>query len=201
MKIYFSPASPYVRKVLLAAHELGLAERIENLPSAAHPINRDAIIRKTNPLGQVPTFFTDDGTVLYDSRVICEYLDDLAGGQLFGGGAARWRNLTQAAAGDGLIVAALLARYEAVARPPELNWEAWTKGQFGKVTDVIDLIESLSSDLASRVDIATITFASGLSYLDFRFPSFNWRDGHPRTTEWFADFSRRPSMVATKLAG
>src|SRR4051794_40691932 len=114
MKIYFSPASPYVRKVMVVAHELRLADRIERLPSAAGPVVRDATIRQHNPIGQVPTFFTDDGTVLYDSRVICEYLDDFGGGTFFGSGPARWRNLTDAALGDGLLGAALLARYEAV---------------------------------------------------------------------------------------
>src|SRR3954451_22246874 len=122
MKIFYSPASPYVRKVMVVAHELGLADRIERLPSAAGPVARDAAIREHNPLGQVPTFFTDDGAVLYDSRVICEYLDDLGGGSFFGSGAARWRNLTDAALGDGLLGAALLARYEAVLRPEPLRW-------------------------------------------------------------------------------
>ena len=86
MKVYFSPASPFVRKVLVAAHELGLSDRIERLACAAHPINRDMDIVAQNPLGQVPTFFTDDGRVLYDSRVICEYLDSLGQGRLFGSG-------------------------------------------------------------------------------------------------------------------
>lgn len=200
MKIYFSSSSPYVRKVLVAAHELGLDERIERLPSAAHPINRDATIRRFNPLGQVPTFFTDDGTVLYDSRVICEYLNDLAAGTLWGAGTARWRILTEAAAGDGMLVAALLARYEAVARPTELAWEPWAKAQMSKITDVIGLVESLLPDLASRIDIATITFACGLSYLDFRFPSFDWKSSHPSTAKWYSDFSQRPSMTATQLS-
>lgn len=83
MKIYFSPTSPYVRKVLVVAHALGLADRIEKLPSAAHPVHRDRGIVAHNPLGQVPTFFTDEGVMLTDSRVICEYLDALGGGGLF----------------------------------------------------------------------------------------------------------------------
>jgi glutathione S-transferase len=198
MKIYFSAASPYVRKVMVVAHELGLADRIEKLPSAAGPVARDARIRKDNPLGQVPTFFADDGTVLYDSRVICEYLDELGGGQLFGNGVTRWRNLTHAALGDGLLGAALLARYEAVLRPDPLRWADWTAGQMGKIKDAIDRMETV--DLNDRMDIGVITFGCGLGYLDFRFPEFDWRSDHPQTAAWFDAFSRRPSMNETRPA-
>src|SRR3546814_5307332 len=94
MKIYFSPASPFVRKCLVAAAELGLpADSIEKLPSAAHPVNRDQSIIKSNPLGQVPTFIADDGQMMADSRVVCEYLDDLAKGNLFPKDATRWEVL------------------------------------------------------------------------------------------------------------
>lgn len=111
MKLFYSPTSPFVRKVMVVAHELGLADRLERLPSAAHPVNRDKSIISHNPLGQVPTLLTDDGQVLADSRVICEYLDDLAGGGLFPkAGAARWRALVDQTLGDGLLGAALLAR-------------------------------------------------------------------------------------------
>ncbi len=198
MKIYFSPASPYVRKVMVVAHELGLADRIERLPSAAGPVQRDATIRQDNPLGQVPTFFTDDGTVLYDSRVICEYLDDLGAGTFFGAGPSRWRNLTDAALGDGLLGAALLARYEAVLRPEPLRWADWSRGQLEKVTDAVDRMEAMK--LGSRLDIGTVTFACGLGYLDFRFPDLDWRAGRPNVTAWYADFAQRPSMVATAPA-
>ena len=112
MKVYYSPASPFVRKVLVSAHELGLADRIELLSCAAHPINRDQEIVAHNPLGQVPTFFTDDGSVIYDSRVICEYLDSFSPGRLLGSGESRWRALTEQSLADGLLDAALLARYE-----------------------------------------------------------------------------------------
>jgi len=198
MKIYFSAASPFVRKVFVCAHELGLADRIEKLPSAAHPVNRDATIRQHNPLGQVPTFFNDEGEVLYDSRVICEYLNALAKGGLFGDENTRWRILTEGAMGDGLLGAALLSRYEVVARPTTLKWDQWEQGQLGKIADVLDRIEHGVPDLAARVDIATITFACGLGYLDFRFPSFDWRSGRPTAAAWFETFRQRPSMEATK---
>ena len=197
MKIYFSPASPFVRKVMVVAHELGCAERIEKLDSAAGPVVRDARIRQSNPLGQVPTFFTDDGEALYDSRVICEYLDAGAGGRLFGSGAERWRLLTEQSLGDGLLDAALLTRYERVARPKELYWADWEKVQMAKVADAIDRLEVLAPGLGARVDIGTITFGCGLGYLDFRFPEFDWRKDHPQAAAWYQAFAQRPSMQAT----
>src|SRR5215217_9675431 len=126
MQIYFSPFSPYVRKCLVTAHELGLNERVQLLPSNAHPVTRDQDIIAMNPLGKVPTFVTDDGVVLYDSRVICEYLNDLGNGTLLPrGGAERWDALTLQALGDGILDGALIARYEDAARPEALRWPEW----------------------------------------------------------------------------
>jgi hypothetical protein len=134
MKLFYSGASPYVRKCMVVAHELGLAARIEHLPAAAHPVNRDPNIVRNNPLGKVPTLLTDDGTVLYDSRVICEFLNELGGGKLFpGGGAQRWQVLTEQSLGDGILDAALLARYEGAMRPEPLRWADWTTGQLDKI--------------------------------------------------------------------
>ena len=197
MRMFYSAASPYARKVMIVAHEIGLADRIERLPAAAGPVARDAAIRAHNPIGQVPTFFADDGTVLYDSRVICEYLDALGGGAMFGTGAERWRNLTDAALGDGLLGAALLARYETALRPAELHWDGWIGGQMGKITDALDRMETMANALGERFDIGTITFACGLGYLDFRFPDLGWRSGRPALAAWFDAVSRRPSLAAT----
>lgn len=197
MKIFHSPASPFVRKVMIVAHEVGLADRIERLPAKAGPVERDATIRAENPLGQVPTFLTDDGEALYDSRVVAEYLDDLGGGGLFGQGAARWRNLTDAALADGMLGAALLARYERVLRPETLRWEAWTGGQLAKVADGLAAIEARAAGFGDRFDIGTIGFACALGYLDFRFPELAWRDGRPAAAAWFAAISERPSIAAT----
>ncbi len=199
MKMFYSASSPFVRKVMIVAHELGLADRIETLPSAAGPVERNATIREHNPIGQVPTFIADDGLVLYDSRVICEYLDALGHGSFFGSGPARWRNLTDAALGDGLMGAALLARYEVALRPEPLRWPDWVGGQLAKVTDAVDRMEI--SDLDGRVDIGTVSFACGLGYLDFRYADLDWRAGHPKTAAWFATFGERPSMQATMPPG
>lgn len=198
MKLLFSPASPYARKVLAVAHEVGLGGRIEIVRSAAHPVERDATMRSHNPLGQIPTLLTDAGEALYDSRVICEYLDDMAGGRMFGSGPARWRALTEQALADGLLGAALLLRYEGAVRPAELRWTGWIEGQHGKVSDALAAFERLLPDAGDRVDIGTIAIGCALGYLDFRFADLGWRATHPATASWFARFDERPSMAATR---
>jgi len=197
MKILFSPFSPYVRKCLVTAMELGLNERITLLPSNAHPINRDREIIAVNPLGKVPTFFTDDGQALYDSRVICEYLNDLAGGSLFPSGAARWPTLTLQSLGDGMLDAALLARYEDVARPEALHWADWKAAQLDKVATSLAALEATPQVLAGRVDIGVIAIGCALWYLDLRFPDLGWRDRCPQVAAWYAAYSQRPAMAMT----
>jgi glutathione S-transferase len=202
MKLYYSPYSPYVRKVLVAAHEVGLADKIENVACAAHPVTRDRNIIAHNPLGQVPTLLLDDGTMLADSRVICEYLDDLAGGSLFPrSGSARWRVLVDQTIGDGILTAALLSRYEVAARPPEKLWQDWFDGQMNKIETAISSIEAAVPTLGDRVDIGAISFGCAFGYLDLRFPDFGWRDRHPKSAGWYARFGARPSMVATQHPG
>jgi glutathione S-transferase len=198
MKILFSPFSPYVRKCLVTAHELGLNERLERLPSSAHPVQRDPAIIAQNPLGKVPTFFADDGQVIYDSRVICEYLDDLAGGTLFPrSGKARWTTLTLQALGDGMLDACLLARYEDVARPEALRWNEWHAAQLDKVETSLAHLETDISVLMDRIDIGSITLGCTLWYLDLRFPTLNWRERFPQVAQWYGAFSQRPSMQMT----
>ncbi|MCW8208935.1 glutathione S-transferase [Verminephrobacter aporrectodeae subsp. tuberculatae] len=198
MKIYFAPFSPYVRKCLVTAHELGLSERVQLLPANANPVQRDQELIAQNPLGQIPTFLTDEGTVLYDSRVICEYLDALGGGTLFPrSGAARWDTLTLAALGDGVLDAALLARYEDAARPEALRWAAWRAGQLDKAETALAHLGAHPALLApGRVDIGTLTVACALGYLDVRFAEFDWRSRHAAVAQWYAEFSQRPSLRA-----
>jgi glutathione S-transferase len=198
MKIFYSPASPFVRKCMVVAHELGIAERIEKLPSAAGPVKRDANILPKNPLGQVPTFLCDDGQVLYDSRVICEYLDATHAGALFPkSGAERWARLTELALADGMTAAALLARYETMLRPEALRWSDWTDGQLAKVRTGLEWLETATPSFGDRVDIGTIAFGCALGYMDFRFPAVDWRAEAPNTAKWFDAFNQRASMRAT----
>ena len=202
MKIFFSTSSPYVRKCMAVAHELGVADRIEKLPNAAHAINRDANIVKSNPTGQVPTFFCDDGTVLFDSVVICEYLDATFGGKLFPkSGRERWARLTEHAAADGILGAALLARYEATLRPETLRWPDWSSSQLKKIRSGVEWVEGIAESLPDRVDIGTLAIGCALGYLDFRFSDMNWRSQAPKAADWFAGFSQRAAMTATAPRG
>lgn len=201
MKIYYSPMSPFVRKVLVVAYELSLQGLIENLDSAAHPIERDANIVAHNPLGQVPTFLTDDG-VLYDSRVICEYLDHLGQGLIFPKNPARrWVALRQQALSDGVIAAALAIRYENITRPEEKRFDKWVVGQAAKINDSINVISEKMDEVKTFWDIGTISMACMLSYLDLRLPEIKWREGHLDLANWYKEACQRNSMKATNLGG
>jgi len=199
MKLFHSHSSPFVRKVMVVAHELGLAERLELLPSAVHPVKRDRSVLAHHPLAQVPTLVLDNGEGLADSRVICEYLDAEAGGRLFpAGGDARWRALNEQSTADGVLDAALLIRYELTARPESERSAAWIEGQTAKIESALAWFEEQAEALGDRVDIGTIALACALGYLDLRFSDIAWRDDAPRLAAWFARFEERPAMVATR---
>lgn len=196
MKLFYLQASPFVRKVIVVAEELGVASHIERLPCAPGPVARDAGVVAANPLGQVPTLVTDRGESLFDSRVICEYLDATFGdGRIFPrDGATRWRALREQSVADGLLDAAILVRYETVLRPAALRWDAWKSGRMAKIATCLAAIEACVEAYGDRVDIGTITTGCALGYLDYRFADLDWREPHPRAAEWFASFSRRPAM-------
>ena len=201
MKLYFSPASPYVRKVLVSAIELDLESHIERLACAVGVINRDPTVVAHNPLGQVPTLIIADGTELHDSRVICEYLDMQAGGgRLFPKESApRFRALVEQSIADGLLDAAVLGRQEVTQRPKEKSWDGWRNAQLAKITSVLDRMETSARTFDDRFDIGPITTACALSYLDFRYVEFDWRSGRSALTEWYGSLAARPSMVRTAL--
>jgi len=202
MKILFSPFSPFVRKCLVSGMELGLNERITLLPCSAHPVSRDHKIIAFNPLGKVPTFFTDDGLVLYDSRVVCEYLNDLAQGSLIpASGRARWETLTLQSLGDGILDAAVLARYEDAARPEAFRWNDWKVAQMDKVETSLAALNTTTQLLADRVDIGSIAVGCALWYLDLRFADCGWRGRHAQVAEWYAAFSQRPAMATSWSLG
>lgn len=200
MQLYYASTSPYVRKVWVCAQVLGLTENIERLDSAAHPVERDERIAGFNPLAKVPALRTNDGLCLYDSRVICEYLNEQARGCLFPShGEARWISLTRQALGDGLLDAALLARYEFSARPADKQWQRWADAQLEKVAAALaDIERQVEQFSAEPHDIGLITIGCALGYLDFRFATLDWRTAHPLTAAWFARFDEHPAMAATR---
>lgn len=199
MKLMYSPTSPYVRKVMILAIERGLDRKIEKAPQAASPMGGNKELEKANPLGKVPALELDNGTTLFDSPVICEYLDGRHRGvRVFPAtGARRWKALRQQAIGDGILDAALLARYEVAMRPEKLRWTEWLDGQQRKIAQALDLLEKETKDLAGGLTIGHITVACALGYLDFRFGDMNWRKGRPKLAAWYDKFSRRKSMQAT----
>jgi glutathione S-transferase len=199
VKLFYSATSPFVRKCLVAAHELGLRDRIELTPAVPHPVNRDAAIVAKNPLGKAPTLIADDGTVLYDSRVICEYLNALAEGALIPAGrAAHWRAAVDQSLADGITDAAVLARYETALRPEGLRWPEWAAGQLDKVRSGLAEIERRAPEFADRIDIGTIATGCALGYLDFRYSHLAWRSECPVSASWFERFNSRPSMLTTR---
>ena len=199
MKLYYSTTSPYVRKVVVCAIELGLDGEIERIATRVSPVDRTSPVIAQNPIGKVPTLIGREGVPLYDSRVICEYLDTLAGGgRLFPAGAQRWRALTDQALADGILDAALLARYESNTRPKELHWPAWRAGQMDKVAKGLDRLQQQASVPGGHLDIGTIAIGCALGYLDFRYPDLAWRDSRPQLAAWYSEFETRPSMAATR---
>jgi len=199
VQLFYAAASPFVRKCLVCAQELGLFDRLELLPAAAHPVNRDPAIVAKNPLGKIPTLITDDGAVLYDSRVICEYLDSMAGGRLLPPhGPARWSVLVDQSLADGIMDAAVLTRYETAVRPENLRWSDWVAGQLDKVACGLAAFEPRARGLGDRIDLGTVSLGCALGYLDFRFASLGWRERQPDLAVWFERFGKRDSMMATR---
>lgn len=186
MKLRSSPSSPFGRKVKLAAMTLGLMDKIEITRTNTN--DPDDPIQKENPLAKIPALILDDGTVLYDSRVICEYLDNLAGGgKLFPTGDERWKVLTMQALCDGILDAAILQVYESRFRPEDKRVDAWVERQQGKVTRALDWLEA-NTPKPGTTNVGDICLACSLSYLDFRFGGA-WREGHPNLVAWLDGFA------------
>ncbi|QQX58458.1 glutathione S-transferase [Pseudomonas chlororaphis] len=201
MTLFHNPASPYVRKVMVLLHETGQLDRVALHASQLTPVNPDAALNQDNPLGKIPALRLADGNVLYDSRVILDYLDQQHVGNplIPREGSARWRRLTLAALADGIMDASVLIRYELALRAPEKHWELWLDGQRDKIRRALAVLEADAiAELASHFDVAAISVACALGYLDFRHPDLQWRDAQPRLAAWYAEVSQRPSMLATQ---
>ena len=200
MKLWHSPASPFVRKVRIVAIETGLADRLELVEVATNVVDSDAQLRRVNPIGKIPALVLDSGLTLFDSRVISAYLDSLHGGDRLvpQTGEERYRLMTLEALGDGIMDAAVANRYETAMRPPELRWERWSEGQMAKVANGLDEVErAWLETLSGPMTIGAISVAAACGYLDFRYEGLDWRGKRPGLSKWFARFSGRESMQKT----
>jgi len=200
LKLHWSSRSPFVRKVMVAAHEMGLADRIETVPTLVTMTEANRDLMRSNPLGKIPTLVADDGIVLFDSTVICEYLDSLhAGTKLFPADPnQRWRALRWHALGDNLLDTLVLWRNEQL-RPPAQQSPETIKVYELKTRNALDLLEAESGALAqSQFGIGHVSIGVVLGYLDFRFAGLGWREGHPKIAAWYAAFAQRPSARATE---
>jgi glutathione S-transferase len=198
MKLHWSPRSPFVRKVMIAAHELGLVDRLTCVRTVAATTKPHAELMQDNPLSKIPTLVLDDGTPLYDSRVICEYFDTLHDGTklLPIAPTARFQALRRQALGDGMLDLLVLWRGE-TERPHKS--EAHLASYAARRAAALAVLEGESGALhASPFTIGHIAIGCALSYLDFRFAALPWRDAHPKLAQWHATFCERPSARATE---
>lgn len=199
MKLYYSPTSPYVRKVMVALHETGQLDQIELVPASGTPLApADPLVGK-NPLTKVPALERPDGPTLFDSRVICAYLDSRGNGGLYPDSERRWDTLTLEALADGVLDAALLMTYESRLRPDDLRWDAWTDSQWAKIARACTALnERWMPHLAGPLDMGQIAVACALGYVDFRHDARNWRAGNDALSRWYETFESRPSLAETR---
>ena len=198
MKLAYSPASPYVRKVNACAIARGIDDQIERWKVAT----TDPALVEFNALSKVPTLMLDDGTVLYDSPVICEYLDSVGSApKLFpSAGPARWKAICQQALGDGILDATQPRRRE-VALPQDDGRKAYIELQQGKVKRALDVLEKEADSLGELKTIGEITIGCALGYLDFRYANEPWRPGHPKLEAWYAKVAKLPPLAQTAPVG
>ena len=199
MKLHWSPRSPFVRKVMVTAHELGLAGRLTLVRTLAVMSKPNPQLLPDNPLSRIPTLILDDGSVLYDSVVVCEYLDALHDGpKLFPpADAARWTALRRHALADGMLEILVLWRNERD-RPDGARSQPHIDAFRIKINAALDTLEMEADAIAGAgVDIGHITVGSALSYMDFRFAADDWRPRRPCLAAWHGAFDARPSMRAT----
>lgn len=200
MKLFYAGTSPYARKVRMLLIEKDIEDRVE--PVFANPFEASAELEAANPLGKVPALVLDDGGVLYDSPVICAYLDSLneTPRLIPPDGSERWTTLRREALADGIIDAAFAMVMEG--RRPEAersaSWlDRWTGGILRSTAAVEDEIENYGETLT----LGHIGLGAALGYLDFRLPELDWRAGRPKVEAWFTAFRQRPSMAGTDPAG
>src|SRR6056297_2094613 len=200
MKLISSGTSPFVRKVLVLLHETGQLDDIEIVTAATTPYDTAPEVASANPIGKIPALIRAEGPAIYDSRVICRYLDDRAQAGLYPDG-RRWETLTLEATADGIMEAAVLMVYEHKMRPGEAFVEAWVDAQWTKIERAVAALNARwMSHLRGPLDMGQIAMGCALGYLDFRHDARGWRKGNDALDDWYAVFSQRESMKLTAPA-
>ena len=202
MKLYHSPTSPYVRKVMVVLHETGQVADVELQSVGGTPVSPAEPLIGKAPLTKVPALERPDGPTLFDSRVICAYLDSRVQAGLYPDGPRRWDVMTLEALADGILDAALLMTYEDRLRPEEKKWDAWVDAQWVKVERACAALDQLwMAHLSGPLDIGQVAVGCALGYLDLRHDARGWRQDNDALAAWFTEFGERPSMAATRPPG
>ena len=196
MKLIFSPSSPFVRKVRIAAIELGLIDKIELMPTTVAPGQANDEYSRITPLKKLPALILDNGDVIVDSYVIVEYLDELAGGGKLipASGPARWKVRSDHSMVQGMLDSMLLCRYEKMVRPQGLQWQAWNDDHWNRAWQGFARFDKQADVLSRPLDIAQIALVCALGYADFRFADCGWRKAYPNLDAFHEKMLTRPSV-------
>jgi glutathione S-transferase len=196
MKLTFSPASPFARKVRIAAIETGLIDRIEFTPATVAPGQANEEYSKITPLKKLPVLILDNGDVILDSYVIVEYLDELAGGGKLipASGPERWKVKSDHSLLQGMLDSMLLCRYEGMVRPEPLRWKAWSDDHWNRAWTGMARFENKPEMLSGPFNIAQIGLVCVLGYADFRFADCGWRKAYPKLDAFHQKMLERPSV-------
>lgn len=198
MKLLMAGPSPFVRKVLVTLHETGQTDAVDYEVVVASPTGPSPELIAANPVGKIPALIRPDAPTIYDSRVICRFLNARAEADLYPE-KRQWDVLTLEATGDGIMEAAVLMVYEIRLRPEEKRHAEWVEAQWAKIDRAVSALNTRwVSHLHGPLDIGQISVACALSYLDYRHGDRSWRTGNPALADWHAGFCERPSMIATK---
>jgi len=199
MKLIYAPASPFARKARILIKELQLEDSVHLQDAGAvTPVSNNAALNLINPLGMLPALELDNGESLYDSPVICEYLNQIANGPFFPGDSnRRFQALGLQALGDGILDISVAVRYETAMRPEELHWQTWIDHQNEKVERGLDTLETRCDEFESSPLIGEVTVACVLGYRDFRYADRDWRGGRPKLSAWYDQIALRESIAAT----
>jgi len=202
MKLFYSRTSPFVRKVMVLLQETDQLGDVELMASAGTPVNPGTMPVQHNPLGKIPALLPANGPAMFDSRVICRYLDDRAGGQLYPKGDDLWPVLTLEAMADGMLDAAILMVYEARIRPEDTRMPDWIEGQWHKVDRALTALEGdWLAYLSGPLTMGQVAIGCALEYIDFRHNVRDWRNGRANLAAWQKAFTQRPSMAQTVPLG